>query len=488
MIIDTKGMRQIEEDSQIPVSDLMFTAGSAAAEALRGVLRHDDRILILIGNGNNGGDGSVICSILRNDYKVKIVPVCGTPKTDAAKAAWKKVPAGARVPFKKLEEAMKDADVIIDCIYGFGYHGDLKDGIRPVFRMVNNSGARVYSIDINSGAEADTGYFDRDAIVSETTFALDCYKPFHMLRRDHRLFKNVELLPLGLPHNIRSRYHEMNEEIFFSRFPRRPETAYKGTYGKTMLCGGCYGMAGALSLNITGARTVGAPYIEAVLPESIYPIVAMKHTAAVFHPFGYNTAQQVLDSVLPHAKAVAFGSGAVYMDRKQECMDLILQKAAGPVVIDAEGLRMLKYNTYLMRFVRCPVILTPHIGEFSALISKPAESIMKHRIEYALEFAAEHKVFLVLKGPDTIVVSPGGEVYINQSGNPALATAGSGDLLTGMIAAMCTLNPDVFEAVTMAVWLHGYLADLGREEYAAELFDLESYPALMNRLLKKHGF
>lgn len=487
MIIDTKGMKQIEEDSLIPVSDLMFKAGSTAAEALKKVLRHDDNILILMGNGNNGGDGAVICSLLRKEYKCSIVPVSGTPKTDAAKAAWKKVPSSSRVPFKKLEEAVKSADVIVDCVYGFGYHGDLKEEMRTVFRLVNSSKAKVYSIDINSGAEADTGYYDRDALVSEITWALDCYKPFHMLRRDHGLFKKCELLSLDLPHNVRSKYHEMNEEIFFRRYPRRPETAYKGSYGKTMICGGCYGMAGALSLNITGARTVGVPYIEAALPESIYPIAAAKHTAAVFHPFGYNTAQQVVGETLKHCKAAAFGSGAVYMERKQEVLDLILQNAKGPVVLDAEALRMLEHNTYLMRFVRCPVILTPHIGEFSALIHKPVETIMKHRLEYALDFVAEHKLFLVLKGPDTLVVSPGGDVYINQSGNEALATAGSGDLLTGMIAGMCTLNPDVFEAVVMAVWLHGYLADLGREEYAAELFDLESFPRLMSRLLLKHG-
>ncbi len=489
MIVDTKRMKQIEKDSLVPVSGLMFSAGSAAADAIRKYVNHDDRILVLMGSGNNGGDGAVICRLLCEDaYSCRIMPVCGKPKTEAASEAFSKVSRKAVVKADAFDEVLKETDVIIDAVYGFGYHGELKPEIRKLFQKINSSSARVFSIDINSGAEADTGVYDRDALISQITFALDCYKPFHMLRRDHRLFKKAELLDLGLPHNVRTQFHEMNEQIFFSRYPKRSENAYKGTYGKTMVCGGCYGMAGAVILNITGAKTVGAPYIEAVLPESIYPIAAMKHTTAVFHPFGHNTAETVVSDAAAHAKAAAFGSGAVYMDRKRECMDLILQKSNGPVVLDAEALRMFVHNTYLLRFVRCPVILTPHIGEFAALINKPAEAIMKHRLEYAVSFAQEHKVFLVLKGPDTIAVSPGGEIYINQSGNPALAQAGSGDLLTGMIAAMCTLNPDVFEAVMMAVWLHGYLADIGRETYAAETFDLESYPALMNRLLKKHGY
>lgn len=487
MIIDTGGMKQIESDSLIPVDELMETAGAACAEGIRRFLSGNENVLVLMGNGNNGGDGAVITRLLKDEFTCRIIPVAGRPKTDAAKAAYAKVPRSRKVPFKNLEQAVAQADVIIDAVYGFGYHGNLSSEMRRIFRLVNEAEARVFSIDLNSGAEADTGYFDRDAIVSEVTFALDCYKPFHMLRKDHHLFEKVELLDLSLPHNVLSPYAEMNEDLFFEYFPKRKENDYKGTYGKTLICGGCYGMAGAVLLNITGARTVGAPYIEAVIPESIYTIAALKYTTAVYHPFAYHTAQTVLGDVLPHVKAAAFGSGAVYMERKKECMDLILQNCQGPVVLDAEALRMFVQNTYLLRFVKCPVIMTPHIGEFSALINQPADMINKHRMEYAAAFAKENHVYLVLKGPHTIVVSPDGKTYINQSGNEALAKAGAGDLLCGMIAAMCTIVPDVFRAVTMAVWLHGYLADLGREKYAAETFDLEDFPDIMNRLLKKHG-
>ena len=488
MITDRNGMIQLEADADLPVSELMENAGAALADAIRNEIDdHSLNILILAGSGNNGGDGSVICRLLK-EYKCRIVLIDGRPKTEAAQLAYRKVPRSRRLSLKYIEEAVQSADVIIDAVYGFSYHGDLKPEIRKIFSLVNRSDARVFSADINSGAESDSGYFDRDAIISDITFALDCYKPFHMMRKEHRLFRKAVLLPLNLPHARGTLYREMDEETFFAKFPKKSETAYKGTYGKTLLVGGCGGMAGALCLNILGAKTVGAPYIEAALPEYIYPIAAVQHMTAVFRPFGHNTAEPVVLDAVRQARATAFGSGAVWMDRKQECMDLILQNSRGPVVLDAEALRMLVHNTYLLRFVKCPVILTPHIGEFAALLNRPVETVMKRKLELAKSFAAENKVTLVLKGPNTICVSPAGEVYINQSGNQALAQAGSGDVLTGIMAAILTMNPDVFDAVCMAVWIHGYIAELGMQDYSAQTFRLESFPDIMNRLFMKHGY
>lgn len=487
MIIDSKGMKETEAASGIPVEELMETAGMSAAEEIKKLVEPGAKIVILCGSGNNGGDGFVICRAL-NEYDCCVIPVDGRAKTDAAKAAWKKVPRGKKKTVNDLAEVLKTADAVIDCVYGFGYHGSLKPEIRRIFGMVNTSGRRVFSIDINSGAEADTGRYDVDAIVSEVTFALECYKPFHMLRKEHRLFEKTVLVSLGLPHTVPTKYAEMNEDLFFRSFPKKKETAYKGSDGKVLLAGGCYGMAGALSLNITGAETLGASYIEVALPESIYPIEAIKHTTAVFHPFGMQTAMQVVSDAVSHAKAIAFGSGAVYMEKKRDVMDIILQNRKAPVVLDAEGLRLLQHNTYILRFVKCPLIITPHIGEFADLINLPVETVMSARLSAAAAFARENKIFVVLKGPHTIVASPDGDIYINQSGNEALAQAGSGDLLTGMIAAMLTFVPDVFKAVCMAVWLHGWLAEKGCSQYAKQTFRLESFPELMNRVFMDHGY
>ncbi len=487
MIINSNGMKAIEAASGIPVSELMETAGRTAAEAVKKEVSPDARILIIAGNGNNGGDGFVMCRYLE-DYACMVYPVAGVPKSEEALANYRLLPASRIVSKRKIKDEIRKADVIIDAVYGFGYHGELKADMRKLFRMVNDSNARVFSIDINSGCEADTDHFDKDAIRSDITFALDCYKPTHMLQKEIGVAREVRLLDLGLPHDQPTPYMEMNEEIFFRNFPHRSVMMHKNTFGHTLIIGGCYGMAGAVSLNILGARTVGAPYIECALPESIYPIVASRHMTAVFHPFSGHTVEQVVEPLSRKAKAIVFGSGAVYMERKEQCMDMILQSSTCPVILDAEALRLLHQNTYILRFVKCPLILTPHLGEFSVLINKPIDAIRDNKILYATQFAKENKVILVLKGANTIVVSPFGEVYFNQSGNPALAQAGSGDLLAGMIAGILTMTRDIYTAVCMAVWLHGHLADIALDSHSMQGFDLETYPELMDQLFRKYHF
>ena len=157
------------------------------------------------------------------------------------------------------------------------------------------------------------------------------------------------------------------------------------------------------------------------------------------------------------------------------------------VLLDAEALQLLGSRKELLKTVQCPVILTPHIGEFSRLSGSSAEEILTDRGSAAASFAQEHRVILVLKGPHTIVAGPEGSIMRNNSGNPALAQAGSGDVLTGITAGLLTLIKDPFTAVMMAVWLHGHLADMALSEYSVHCFPLESYPQLMNRFLRENG-
>lgn len=487
MIQDKEGMIRIEQSSGKTPGRLMEIAGKAVSESLGKVLREGSSILILAGNGNNGGDGAIVCRMLAGRFSVQIAYVCGEPKTREARAAYRKVDPACIVSVNDLSEALRHADAIIDAVYGFSFHGPLDPEMKKLFRAVNNSGKPVYSIDINSGCEADTGHCDSDAIRSKITYALDCYKPFHLLRKDHQKFQQCELLSLGLPHEGPSRYREMDEDLFFANFPKKSETAYKGSLGKALLISGCYGMAGAAGLNILGAETVGIPYLHAAMPEEIYAPLASRFLTPVMHPFGHESWYEVLEPLIHQATAIGFGSGAVYMDHKSQILDLILQNSKVPVVLDAEALRLLQHNTYILRFAGAPVILTPHIGEFSAISNLPEDAIRDNRLKTALDFASDYKVIVVLKGPNTIVASPSGEVYINQTGNQALAQAGSGDVLTGMMTAMLAMTRDVFTAVCMAVWLHGYLAELGTKNHSMQNFRLETSPELMDELFRKHG-
>ena len=487
MIVDSQTMREMESASKKTVIQLMEEAGLALSSEISALTKEKDRVLILAGKDNNGGDGFVIARLLKN-RNVKVYLVDGIPKTKAAKRSYDKLDKEFFIKDKDFKRELEKADCIVDAVYGFGFHGSLSSTTKKIFQLVNQAHKLVISVDINSGAEADSDFHDRDSIRSTWTLAIDQYKPFHMLRKQHLLFEHTKCLPLDLPTPSNNHYYEMNEELFFRNFPKRNETAYKGTNGKVLLVGGCYGMAGALGLNIVGAKTLGSSYINVCLPESIYPILASHFLTPVFHPFGDQTYVGVLKPLIQEARSIGFGSGAVYMYRKEDVLDIILQDSSVPIVLDAEALRLLVNNTYILRFAKAPVVITPHIGEFAAICNKTIEYIKEHRIETALEFAKDYKVIVVLKGPNTIVVSPCGDIYINQSGNQALAQAGSGDLLTGILTSMLSYTRDTFQATMMSVWLHGYLAELGTQKHSIQNFSLEDYPNIMNDLFYKHGF
>ena len=488
MITDKNGMKEIEAASGIPVQELMEQVGAAVAETLRSILPSGSNILILCGKGNNGGDGFVVCRQLAKEYLCKVALLDGKPVTKEAKHAYRRLPKHAVIDTAAFSSALHEADAVLDCVYGFGFHGSLDTAIKSCFSEVNHSGKTIISVDINSGCECDSAACDSDAIQSDLTLAIDCYKPFHMLRKEHGKFKTVQLVDLHLPHPATGRFRTMDEDQFFASFPKKTENAYKGTFGKTLLIGGCYGMAGALGLNLLGARTVGAPYIQAAVPEEVYQVVASYCMTPVFHPFGSQTWYEVIEPLINTSQAIGFGSGAAYMHHKEDILDLILQESRVPVVLDAEALRLLQHNMFVLRFAKAPVIITPHISEFSAISGLPLSVIRDQKINSASAFAKDYKVIVVLKGPNTVVAFPNGEFYINQSGNQALAQAGAGDLLAGILTGLLTMTRDVYTAVCMGVWLHGHLADLGIRERSIQGFRLENYPDIMDELFRKHGF
>lgn len=286
MIVTKNEMIAIEQKSNLQVLDLMEQAGTALANAILEDTSIHDTILLLCGKGNNGGDGFVIARLLQNKRKIRIYLVDGKPTSKTALTNYELLDSSLFISPVAFVETLQQSTVVIDAVYGFSYHGSLKPHISSIFKQVNHANKKVLSVDINSGCECDTLNYDSNAIQSTITYALDCYKPFHMYRKEHNLFTTVKCLPLNLPHPNTTIYQEMNEETFFKQYPYKNERSYKGSFGKTVLIGGCFGMAGALSLNITGAKAMGSSYIQVGLSDRIYPILATKHTTPVFCPFG----------------------------------------------------------------------------------------------------------------------------------------------------------------------------------------------------------
>ena len=232
----------------------------------------------------------------------------------------------------------------------------------------------------------------------------------------------------------------------------------------------------------------GIGEILTALPEEIYPIAAARFLTPVYHPMCRGEEVVTIRPLLREVRAAAFGSGAVHLANKKEVLALLLSDSQVPLVLDAESLRILAdEDTLAVRTGAPDVILTPHIGEFRALTGLSAEELRRDPSRICADYAEKNRAIVVLKGPRTIVASPDGRIYFNASGNEALAQAGSGDVLTGMIAAMLTLENDPFAAACRAVFMHGHIADEGRKTYSCRNFPLEKFPEIMDRMFLEHG-
>lgn len=479
MIVDVKTMKIIEENSGLDTLQLMNIVGDKVKDFIIQKYNKNSKILILCGIGNNGGDGLVIGNLLHElNYDIKICLVYNKIKSEVSKTVYKDIDTNLFINTKSLKKSINNSDLIIDCIYGFGFHGNLNKKEKQLFEYINKSNKEVISVDVNSGVEADGNYYDKHAIKSKYTLALEFYKPFHKIKKSHNLFKECHLINLDLKHNINTNYIEMDKDIFINNYPITLENSYKGKNGKALLIGGGWGMVGALGLNIIGALSMGSTYLSVATDESCYPSLASRFLTCIYHPFNENNWEEMIKPLIVNNNSIGFGSGALRLPAKKKVLDLLLQFVNTPLVLDAEAINLLKRNYYVLNLTKSKVILTPHIMEFSRMINTPIEIIEQNRFKIAQEFAKRYNVILVLKGVHTIVVS-NKNVYINQSGNQILARAGSGDLLTGMITALTSMIPDTYIAVVMAVWLHGHISDIAKERYAVSNFQLEKFQELL---------
>ena len=298
-------------------------------------------------------------------------------------------------------------------------------------------------------------------------------------------FKNLSLL--SYLSSKKTYYNKgMDRESFLNQYPARDKNSNKFNNGRILLVAGSYGMAGACILNLIGARTMGVSYVYVSLPDSIYPIVSSQDITAVYYPSDtYSLTKALIPSgLLDKVDAIGFGSGLTKHPEKEAMLQALIQKSSTPLVIDAEGLRILANKPSLLNHHTQHIILTPHMGEFANLSSRSMGELERDKETIAINYAKQHHIYLVLKGPKTLIISPQGDITINHSGNEALAQAGSGDVLTGMITGMCALNYDVYAAIIASVWFHGHLADVGVQGHSKVNFDLRRYPELADQFFR----
>jgi len=496
-IVTSAEMREIDrttsEQFGVPSLTLMANAGSAAAEFTLSAYPLAKIFGVICGKGNNGGDGFVIARKLHEagrEVRLLLLADAGELRGDAA-ANFAKLPTkSATPPFAILIrwEEPKSAqqvfvcDVLIDAILGSGFRPPVSGVYADAIAKINAASAPVIAVDIPSGADAD--------VVGEQTGAVaraDAIVTFTAPRPAH-VFGNltsgpIVVAPIGSPEEAIQSSLNLNvitPKDIPSLIGPRPRNSNKGMYGHVLVVGGSLGKAGAAAMAGFSALRAGAGLVTVATPKSVLTTVAGFHPELMTEPLAETdsgsvslNAVQAFELISDKKSVLAIGPGVSRHPETSEFVRAVVQKATTHIVLDADGLNAFEGQAEDLNrkdrkggamSAKKTLVLTPHPGEMARLTGMSTAAIQRNRINVARSFAKEHELILVLKGDRTIVAGPDEETWVNPTGNPGMATGGTGDILTGIVSGMLAQNPKrEFEAVLAAVYLHGLAGDVARE-------------------------
>lgn len=475
---------QAQNDYAMPGILLMDNAAQAVAEAVHEALTalEGERVVIFCGGGNNGGDGLGAARWLQS-YGVSVRAfVVGVAlddvQGDAAVELAMFTKAGGRVEALSTEDdwvlaelAASKADVLVDALLGTGFHGELEGDVLRACELLNKSEKYILAVDIPTGVNADNGAVCEQAVRADHTVTMALVKTGLLLYPGREYCGDIELADISMPVKLVEEYqsdkYRLTDEIVRELLPLRKANAHKGDAGRVVICAGSPGYTGAAALASDAAVKAGAGLVSLYTPLSSRDVLAIKLTEVMVHGLlermpgilGGGAASDVASSA-EAADVLAIGPGLGTSESTQEAVRTILQKITTPVVIDADALTALAGHTEILAAMQAQKVLTPHPGEMARLTGLEIAEIEADRINVAKKYAEEWQAIVVLKGAPTVIGCPNGTVYVNSTGNSSLATGGSGDVLTGIIAGLAAQEISLQEAAICGVYLHGLAAEL----------------------------
>ncbi|AXF56916.1 NAD(P)H-hydrate dehydratase [Salicibibacter kimchii] len=449
------------EQIGMPGAMLMENAGRAVSERLLAHYDADERFLVLIGTGNNGGDGFVIARTLKS--LDRSVDVCLIPPEEKLKgdAKWhKELYEQAGYTWATFDPVyFQKADVVVDALLGTGISGAIREPYRGIIQAVNEAGAAVVAVDLPSGVPGDDRPVPEGALVADRTITLQQPKLSHYTYPGRGFYGLTEVAPIGIPplaiaNTVQTKRYVWKAADVVNHWPLRSADSHKGSHGKVGIIAGSETMPGAAALTAGATVNAGAGLTIVNTPRAVIPTVAAHVAEAT-----YFARDDKIESFYENKDGIAIGPGIGFDAKGRETLAALVDHFEGPLIVDADGLHVLADMLENVQEREHPLIITPHPGEMAMLIDETPGEVNRRRFEVAETFAREHGVYVVLKGPCTIVAAPSGETWINDTGNAGLAKGGSGDVLTGMILAFVARYEGMQPAISTAVYLHGYSAD-----------------------------
>ncbi len=464
-ILSVENMRKSDSHtiaSGTPSLELMYRAGKAVADSVE----WRAPVGIICGTGNNAGDGYVIAlELQRQNINCAILLLEDKFSEDGRYYFNKCREAG--IPFELCGDCtdLSRFSTLVDCIFGTGFRGEARGLAKTVIEKYNSTSAYRVSVDINSGMNGDSGMGETIAI-SDITCSVGSYKPGHFLNKakdviGERINLDIGIKPVDPPYYL--------YEPTAKSFPERKNLSNKSTYGYVALIGGSQKYSGAIRLAAMAqaAMRSGAGVATVAVPHSLAPYIIPNILEATLYPLSETDGEisfneSEISALASKVKTIAFGMGIGLSDGARDTLSWLLKNFGGRLIVDADGLTLLsRLGRDAVRSAKCELILTPHNMEFSRLCGLSVDEILARPIESAGAFAEDCGCTLLLKGPSTIITD-GSTVYITDRGCPGMATAGSGDVLSGILAATSAYIPSALEATALAAYINGAAGEVAQ--------------------------
>jgi NAD(P)H-hydrate epimerase len=486
-VVIAKEMQNIDrkaiEEYGLPGIVLMENAGNGVVSSL--LKRFPDiqnkKVGVFAGKGNNGGDGLAITRLLTDKGIATVVYLLSKKdmlKGDAKTNLEKAEEMGVKIfeitsldDFKAVKDNILKNDIFIDAIFGTGLNSGVKGYYADVIRFINSSGKFILSIDIPSGLSSDTGEIIGEHIKAGMTVSLCLPKIGEIMYPAAEYAGDLEVVDIGIPESIINKedikINLIEERYIVKMLPKRRPDTHKGTYGHLVVIAGSRGKGGAAALSSLSALRAGAGLVTLALPECLNVSFEAAIPEVMTLPLPdtdegtiNESAFDMLIEFLEGKSAVLIGPGITTNHSTSSLIKNLIKKLSCPMLIDADGLNIVADEIKLLKGKKSPVIVTPHPGEMAKLLNTTSKKVQGDRIGAGRRLATKYGIYVILKGARTIIATPDGDVYINPTGNPGMATAGTGDVLSGIIAGFLCQGLSAKDSSILGVYLHGMAGDI----------------------------
>jgi len=462
----------------IPGLVLMENAGRAVADVLLDNFNYADKVAIFAGGGNNGGDGFVVARHLISEGLDVDTYVVSDPKKYKGDAltnykALVKI-GGNIIELKDNLRKYKQADVIVDALFGTGLDREVTGFYKKVIEFINIQGVPTIAVDIPSGLDSNSGYPLGTAILADITVTFVLPKLGISIYPGVEFAGEIYVADITTPDFLENDipYELLSSESVVDIIEPRYEDTHKGIYGHLFILAGSPGKSGAAALSALGAQRSGTGLVTVGIPKSLNLIMEQKTTEAMTEPlpetdletFGLVSLDRAMEIAEDKKTAIAIGPGISTTNETREFVYEIIRDSELPMVIDADALTLVGDNPKILNEAKAPIVLTPHPGEMSRLAGISTEEVQANRIGVALDFSTKYNVYLVLKGARSVISTPQGEIFINTTGNAGMASGGMGDILTGIIGGLLAQRIEPADACKLGVFAHGLAGDLAAEQ------------------------